>query len=329
MQPKTKRRIANWIGILLSASFLYFCFRSLDAAALKRAFFLPHPWWLLAVVVLNFILMGQRALLWACLLKPLGSLPFWGLFDVLHIGYMANNLLPLKVGEFFRASFVAKKWSLPYAQVLTTVGLERFFPGFTLICLLFLTASELKIPGWILTGAYVLGGVLLGVFAMLVLVWFRRPDLEKWRKRHRVLFRIFEFFDHIGEASQPMKSPKSFLWMTFLALVGWALQVVMLVCVERAFGVHVGWMGATFVLVAINFAISLPSAPGNLGTFELAAVLAYTWLGLDKGTSLGIGFYFHFLQVIPVTLLGLFYYFRWGLQLKDMERSDQEAPAVA
>lgn len=327
MQSKTKRRIANWMGILLSASFLYFCFRSLDAAALKKAFFLPHPWWLLTVVSLNFVLMGQRALLWSCLLKPLGKLPFWGLFDVLHIGYMANNLLPLKVGEFFRASFVSKKWSLPYARVLTTVGLERFFPGFTLIFLLFLTTLELKIPIWILTGAYVLGAVLLAVFAMLVLVWVRKPDLPKWEKRHRVLYRIVEFFDHIGEASQPMRSPTSFLWMTFLALVGWALQVLMLHCVEMAYGAEVSWVGSLFVLVAINFAISLPSAPGNLGTFELASVLAYTWLGLDKATALGIGIYFHFLQVIPVTLVGLFYYFRWGLRLKDIERSEEAVPA--
>ncbi|HKY62456.1 MAG TPA: lysylphosphatidylglycerol synthase transmembrane domain-containing protein [bacterium] len=325
MQPKTKRRIANYVGILLSASFLYFCFRSLDAAALKRAFFLPHPVWLIGVVALNFVLMGQRALLWSALLKPLGSLPFWNLFDVLHIGYMANNLLPLKVGEFFRASFIAKKWNLPYARVLTTVGLERFFPGFTLIILLFLAASELKIPGWIMTGAYVLGGVLLGVLGMLIFVWLRKPDLSKWEKRHRILFRVIEFFDHIGEASQPLKSPTSFLWMTFLALAGWAMQVVMLRWVEAAFAVEISWLGSLFVLVAINFAISLPSAPGNLGTFELATVLAYTWLGLDKATALGIAFYFHFLQVIPVTLVGLFYYFRWGLRLKDMERTDDEA----
>lgn len=327
MQSKTKRRIANWAGILLSASFLYFCFRSLDGADLKKVFFLPHPWWLLAVVALNFVLMGQRALLWGTLLKPLGRLPFWGLFDVLHIGYMANNLLPLKVGEFFRASFVAKKWSLPYARVLTTVGLERLFPGFTLILLLFLTTLELKIPSWILTGAYVLGAVLLGVLAMLVLVWVRKPDLAKWEKRHPAIYRTVEFFHHIGEASQPLRSPTSFLWMTFLALVGWAIQVGMLHLVEMAFGVEVSWVGSLFVLVAINFAISLPSAPGNLGTFELAAVLAYTWLGLDKATALGIGFYFHFLQVIPVTLVGLFYYFRWGLRLKDMERAEEVALA--
>ncbi len=41
-------------------------------------------------------------------------------------------------------------------------------------------------------------------------------------------------------------------------------------------------------------------------------------MGMDKPTALGIAFYFHFLQVIPVTLVGLFYYFRWGIRLKEL-----------
>lgn len=324
MSPRRKRQLFNVLGIALSAIFVYFCFHSLDGQDLRKAFLLPKPWWLLGVVLLNFILMALRALLWSGLLRPLAALPFWTLFDVLHIGYMANNLLPLKAGEFFRASFVAKKWDLRYTQVLTTVGLERFFPGFSLILLSFLVASFLQVPIWIKTGAYTLGAVLVGVQVMLILLWKRKPDLAKWEKRHPAIYRTIEFFYHIGEASQPLRSFSSFAWLLGLAFLSWALQVAMLVCVEAAFGIQVGVLQTTFVLIAINFAIALPSAPSSIGTFEFAAVLAYTWLGLDKATALGIGFYFHFLQVIPVTLVGLFYYFRWGIRLKDLEDAEMK-----
>ena len=329
MSPQFKRRLFNTLGFILSAIFIYLCFHSLNWADLKKAFLLPRPWWLLGVVILNFILMGLRTLVWSGLLTPLARLPFWTLFDVLHIGYMANNLLPLKAGEFFRASFVAKKWELPYTQVLTTVGLERFFPGFALIILLFVVANFLQVPGWIKTGAYTLGGILVGVQIMLILLWKRKPDLGKWEKRNPVIYRIIEFFYHIGEASQPLRSFGSFSWLLLLGMVSWILQIAMLLCIEEAFQVHLGVMQTTFVLIAINLAIALPSAPSSIGTFEYAAVLAYTWLGLDKATALGIGFYFHFLQVIPVTLVGLFYYFRWGIRLKDMEKTEmQRAEAI-
>jgi uncharacterized protein (TIRG00374 family) len=328
MTPQRKRQIFNVVGICLSILFLYFCFYSLDREALKQVFFLPHPWLLLTVVGLNFLLMIVRAGIWSLLLTPIKPLPFWKLFDLLHIGYMANNLLPLKAGEFFRASFVAKRWNLPYTQVLTTIGLERYFPGFTLILILLVVSSFLPIPLWIKTGAYILGAILLGVQISLIMIWKRRPNLEKWKRRHPLIYRTIEFLFHVGEGSQPLREVKSFALLSLLGLLSWGIQAVMLWTLEAAFEAHVGFLGTLFAMVAINLAVSLPSAPGNLGTFELAAVLAYTWLGLDKPTALGIGFYFHFLQMIPTTILGLVYYFRWGLRLKELEAAvDRKAEA--
>ncbi len=329
MSSQRKRQIFNLIGITLSGLFLYFCFHSIDREGLRQAFLVPHPWLLSAVVGLNFVVMGIRAITWMSLLKPIQPLPFWTLFDLLHVGYMANNLLPLKAGEFFRASFVSKKWNLPYTQVLTTVGLERYFPGFSLVLIVIAVASLLPIPIWIKSGAYVMGGLLLGVQISLVLIWKRKPNLEKWETRHPIIYKTIEFLFHVGEGSQPLRSFSSFTYLMFLGLVGWALQAEMLHIIELAFGRDIPWVQTIFVMVAINLAISLPSAPGNLGTFELAAVLAYTSMGMDKPTALGIAFYFHFLQVIPVTLIGLFYYFRWGIRLKELEAAvDQKAEAI-
>jgi len=322
MSPKQKRALVNVIGIVLSAIFLYLCFHSLDRESLKQAFLLPKPWLLAAVVVSNFLLMAVRARLWSLLLRSLKALPFWTLFDLLHVGYMANNLLPLKAGEFFRASFVSKRWNLPYTQVLTTVGLERFFPGYTLILILLMVAEFLNLPLWIRTGAYVTGGILVGVQIGLLVLWRRKPDLAKWKKRHPAIYRSIEFLTHVGEGSKALRSPISFLHLSLLAIISWGIQAGMLWTIQRAFNLSLGIMPTLFVIIAINLAVALPSAPSGIGTFEFAAVLAYNYLGIPKATAVGIGFYFHFLQAIPITLIGLFYYFRWGLRLKDIEASE-------
>ncbi len=324
MSPKQKRQIVNLLGIFLSALFLYLCFRSLDLHALRQVFLLPRPWLLSGVILLNFAFMAIRTVMWSMLLKPIQPLPFWTLFDVLHLGYMANNLLPLKAGEFFRASFVSKKWSLPYTQVLTTVGLERYFSGFSLILILLVVSGFLQIPVWLKTGAYVLGAILLGVQISLIILWKKKPNLENWEHRHPAIYRTIEFLFHVGEGSQPLRSFKSFFLLILLGFATWLTQAGMLILIEEAFQIHVGFFGTFFVLIAVNLAIALPSAPSNIGTFEFATVLAYTWLQVDKASALGIGFYFHFLQVIPITLVGLFYYFRWGIRLKDMEKAVEE-----
>lgn len=293
----------------------------MDAQALREAFLIPRPWLLIAVLLLNFVLMGLRTLLWAGLLRPLRPLPLSTLFDLLHVGYMANNLLPLKAGEFFRASFVAKKWQLPYAQVLTTVGLERYFSGIGLVLIFGVVAAFLDIPLWIKTGVFILAAILIAVQVTLVLLWKRKPDLDKWERRHPVLRRIIEFFYHVGEGSEALRSFSPFIKLVGWSLATWIVQGAMLQILEIAFGIELTWMQTVFVMMAINLAIALPSAPASIGTFEYAAVLAYQYLDVDKAPALGIAFYFHFLQVIPVTLVGLFYYFRWGIRLKDLEQA--------
>ncbi len=320
MSPRRKRQLYNLFGILLSAYFLYYCFHSLDREALRQIFAVPRPWLLLTVVALNFVVMAVRTQIWKDLVNPLTRINFSTLFDIIHLGYMANNLLPLKAGEFFRASFVAKKWKIPYTQVLTTVGLERYFAGFSLMLLFFVVTFFLQVPLWIKTGAYGIIAVLISVQISLLFLWIRKPDLKKWEMKHPILYRIILTFSHIGEGSQPLRSGKSFLWLLLLALLAWVAQLAMLKLIESAYNLHLPVMASLFVLVAINLAIALPSAPGNLGTFEFASVLAYSFIGVDKATGLGIGIFFHFLQAIPITLVGFFYYYRWGIRLKDMER---------
>jgi uncharacterized membrane protein YbhN (UPF0104 family) len=169
------------------------------------------------------------------------------------------------------------------------------------------------------SGIYMIGAVLIAIQIILMVIWKNTPDLQRWEKRHPLLYRIIEFFSHISEGSQPLRSGKSFSILLFYALLAWFCQLAMLKIIEAAYGVHISWAATLFVMVAINVAIALPSAPGNLGTFEFAAILGYAFVGIDRPTGLGIGIFFHFLQVIPVTLIGLIYYFRWGLRFKDME----------
>ena len=325
MTHPQKKWLFNSIGIILSVSFLYLCFHSMDPTTLAKVFLIPHPLLLLLVVALNFVFIGLHAAIWEMLLAPIGAIPFWTLFDLMHVGYMANNLLPLKAGEFFRASFVSKKWSLPYTQVLTTIGLERYFAGFGLMLIFLPVACFLKLPIWIQSSAVVMTLVLVGVQVSLIFLWKKKPNLEKWKTRHPVIYKPIEFLFHVSEGSKILRSLPAFLSMIFLSLLAWLLQAGMLKLVEQAFDIHLGWLPTLFTIIAINLATAIPSGPANIGTFEYGAVLGFTAMGLDKAAALGIGFYFHLLQTLPVILVGLFYYFRWGLRFKEMEKLAEES----
>lgn len=321
LSPKTKRYLYNGAGIFLSGLFIYLAFHFLGDTHWKEIFALTHPSYLIWAVVLNFVAMGLRAYLWQVLLSPVKKLPYFTLLDILHVGYMANNLLPLKAGEFFRASFVSKKWKLPYTQVLTTIGLERYFAGLALLGFFFAIAYQLEIPTWLKTSVYILGGSLITVQIFLWLLWAKKPNLTYWKNRRPWLYRIIKTLYDIGEGSSLLKSLSSFSFLILLAALTWVVQIFLLRFIESAYGLYLPWSATIFVVVAINLAITLPSAPGNLGTFELAAILAYTFVGVSRADGLGMGIFFHFLQIIPTTLVGLFFYWRWGIRFKEIEQT--------
>jgi len=75
------------------------------------------------------------------------------------------------------------------------------------------------------------------------------------------------------------------------------------------------------VLVAVNLALAVPFAPpGNLGTLELGATLALVEFGVPKERALAFALCYHFLQVIPVGIIGF-----WTMSRGATPRSAPEA----
>ena len=56
-------------------------------------------------LAIYFVGLWLRALRWKFLLMPVSNLPHGKLFPVVIIGYMANNILPFRMGEFVPVSY--------------------------------------------------------------------------------------------------------------------------------------------------------------------------------------------------------------------------------
>ena len=49
------------------------------------------------------------------------------------IGYLANNMLPVRLGELVRAHFLGEREGISKASSLASIGVERVFDGLTLL----------------------------------------------------------------------------------------------------------------------------------------------------------------------------------------------------
>ena len=101
--------------------------------------------------------------------------------------------------------------------------------------------------------------------------------------------------------------------MLLLALAKKVVEVLAIVCVQRAFGVTLPVTSGILVLAALNLATLLPVVPGNLGVYEAAVVLTYTHLGIPAERALGMAVVQHVCYFAALALPGYAWLARDGV----------------
>ncbi|MGN6675794.1 MAG: lysylphosphatidylglycerol synthase transmembrane domain-containing protein, partial [Thermomicrobiales bacterium] len=133
-----------WLGLVISLGFLYLALRGQDLGQVRRALAAADYRYLLPAIVIYFAGVWVRALRWRHLLAPVRPLTARALFPVVVIGYMANDILPWRLGEFVRAYALREREHVPASASLATIAVERIFDGLAMLC--FLLVASVFIP---------------------------------------------------------------------------------------------------------------------------------------------------------------------------------------
>jgi uncharacterized protein (TIRG00374 family) len=286
-----------------------------------------------AIVTGTYLL---RALRWRVLLHPIHpGTSFRSRWAAVNIGFMANNLLPARVGEFARAYALARMEPLSIGAAFGSLVVERFLDSLAILGLLFVAMAAPGFPSEPMIGDVSLNGIIgvvtliLGALlvGMVVLLIFPQPfvrfaeRLVRFlpRKLRRLVVDSLEaFLDGLKVLRSPRHLPLAILWSVGL----WAWHSVGFLVAFWAFGIDVTYDVALFVNAIIGFSVSVPSAPGFFGTFHMGARLGLGVYGIPPGSTLAFAFGFHLGGFIPVTLIGLYYAWKLGFSLQEVETSE-------
>ena len=292
-----RRRILGPLaGLVVSVAFLALALYRVDLGAIGAA--LKTADYRLVGLSAIFTLSSYvfRTLRWARLLKPQKQIPLARLFPVLVIGFALNNFLPGRPGEIARALALGQRERLPKTAGLATVIVERVADGLTLIALLALIALGFDLPGW---GREVEGvSVVIFAIALATLLFLLWREHVATRLLHRVIRflpvgvgkRISSMLASFILGLHSLRSPRDVLAIGSLSLAVWLCESVHYFLILTAFGLldpaSVRGLGAAFTMVVVNLSISIPAAPGGVGPFEAAGVLALSAFGLGRERSL-------------------------------------------
>ena len=127
----TSRRL--WLGLGGTGLFLGLFFWRTDLGELGDSLEQADYWWVVPAVAIWFVSAAFRSLRWHYLLRRLANLSTRTLYPIVIIGYMANNLLPLRTGEFVRAYVLGERHGVSKMSALCTIAAERVFDGVVLV----------------------------------------------------------------------------------------------------------------------------------------------------------------------------------------------------
>lgn len=324
-------RWGKYLGYAVSAVILcVIAFKLRDewgkVAESLRAF----DWWVLApalaIYVFGFML---RAVRWQRMLAPVQRIGFRSSFSVVMIGFMANNVLPLRIGEFVRAWALKRKEGVSGSAGFATIVVERVYDGLTLVGLFVLVLIFSATSPEVKRYAALSAPVFLAAYGMLLYAAFREEQAGRFLKRctrilpERLHARLDALVDSFLPGLRFLSSWRTQGAVIALSFTIWFLEGCVFWVVMRGFSLTMPSYAAFFTLVIVNIAIMVPAGPGYMGTFEAAAVLALAPFHVPDSAAISYILVVHALQYVSVTALGLYYMNASGWSLREIEEAER------
>jgi len=300
-----------WIGILVSVLCLYLAARGIDLRGLLQA--LSHVNYVLLLPALGIVALGlwARAFRWRLLFYPLARLKLSRLFNVLCIGYLANNLLPFRAGDVLRSYLCAELQKLSVVRVLSTVVVERIADTLTILFLLLCIIPFVALPSELVRPARSVAA--LAILSMLILVCIAIQK-ERSLALFEGLVRRFGWLNREWLRRSVLSATDGLaalgVWRTALGVGAWSLLIwlsaaLQFYLVMAATGVHAPFVAALVVLCLTSLGMTVPSAPGYIGVFEYLTVLSLSLFGVNKEAALGYALIAHAASYLAIAALGL------------------------
>ncbi len=320
-----------WIGLAVSLIFIALFLYGTNFQEIGESF--ADANYLLAFLSLPvyFLAAWFRTLRWRYLLRSLTTASTARLYPVVIIGFMANNIIPARVGELVRAYILRERERVTMSASLGTIVVDRLFDGLTLLLFLILAGLFATVSSQLRTLAIVMAA-LFGVGLVIMYVLASSQARSRWAvdvvvslSPRRLKGRVEEVAASFLEGLHSLRSPVAMAGAWVASVVSWLLEATMYYMVGEAFGLGLEFHIYLLVTAAANLAITLPT-PGGVGPFELGTRWALAPFAVASDTVRAYAIALHALLLFPVIALG--FVFLWSINLSLGEVLQRPTAAV-
>jgi len=293
------------LGLLISVAALALVFRTVDLGAAWEALQHAQPQWiaLLVVFVIGDVLL--RAVRWRVLLAPVAKVPFLTTLSSLLVGYLANNVLPARLGEIVRSVDLGERTGISRSTILGTIVIERVVDTLVVVSIAAIAILVLSVRG-IVASAVLVGFAVTGLLVVgigVLMAAHRLPGADRVRTYLGRWPQVRHTLVKLRAGLAVVSKVRTMAAAVLLSVGSWSLTVLAFAAAAQAVGIEPTIGQAALLAAGTNLATAIPAAPGYVGTFELAAVTIAASVGLPREEALAFAILVH-VTTLLITSVG-------------------------
>ena len=299
------------LGILISIVLVYLSVRGINLQDVFRDLKNIQLSYVIFFILLVILMQCLRSYRWGVILQPMEKIDQFILFSVTSVGFLAIASIPARIGELARPYLISKRSSIKMSSALGTILIERVLDGFTVLAIAVIILLLTDLPPWMIRSSIIFFLLALGMFCFIIFLILRRDAALRLFNRilsklpGKFAHKIDDLIHHFIDGFQVITNIKFLLYLFFLSALIWFVDVLAIYMLLKSFDFTLPVIASFVVMIILIVGIAIPTAPGYIGNWHFACVLALSIFGLAKAEALSFAVVYHFLSMAIVVVLGV------------------------
>jgi glycosyltransferase 2 family protein len=316
-------------GVVVASAGLYIFLKDLKFIEIWNQI-KATEWWVIALVaMLSPLSLWLRTLRWKIMLPSRSGTEKKGLFSIVVIAFMVNNILPARLGEAARALLLWRRNKFTAAESIGSLIFERVLDSLTFLSFLFFPIFFVKGLEHLFLYGMICLTVFLGVIISLVLYTlfplFTKKQVQKIAmfvpEKMRIKVKKFgrELISNLDWIFS-IKKVLSVVVLSYLTVFCYTGMIWLLGIKIESFG----FLGSMFGVAFAALGAAIPLSPGYVGTLHAMLLEGLTLVGVTIEKAGAIAVMYHAIGYVTVTLLGIYFFLAINVSFSEIGKAKEE-----
>jgi len=307
---------------------MYLAFKQVDFASLYEGITQIRVSLIIVTVAGMLFSVYIRAWRWQVILKPTETYKVSTLYESAMIGYFGNSVLPFRMGELLRSYALSIHGKAGYSKIFGTVLLERVLDLLGLVAVIIIFLPFFPVSAGVNSILIIISIVTILIFIFITFFGNLVEKIIHWMAEFRIFQskwgkKILIIVHQLVMGVLSIRETKQSMLLIFQTILLWLIYYVYMWICFVAIGIPMGWSGIGIVLIMTTLSISIPAAPGYIGTYHAVAVYTLvSMFGVALTEAQTFAVVVHAVGYLPFIVFGAYYFFKNSIHFSDAKQKE-------